>query len=72
MCVHACPFHNQKGGHMRLCCTPCSCGQNIEFFVLELHLSDCHRAGLNVPKMPINAPPPNRVSVPLDEIPVAA
>ncbi len=61
MCAHACSFHKKKGGYITPCCVPCSCGENIEMAKLEAHLGNCHRASLDVPRIPIFALPPSSV-----------
>ena len=71
MCEHACSFHKKKGEYRTPCCAPCSCGQSVELAKFDLHMSNCHRIGLDVPKIPINMPFIPPVRVPL-EIPVAA
>ncbi|KKS12800.1 MAG: hypothetical protein UU70_C0032G0009 [Candidatus Yanofskybacteria bacterium GW2011_GWA1_41_6] len=66
MCDHACSFHKKKGSHVTPCCVPCSCGQNVELSKMDLHLSNCHRVGLDIPRTPFYrlAPPSVRESEP--------
>lgn len=57
MCAHACDFHTHRVSPRMPCCVLCSCGENIELSKMDEHLANCHRAGADVLKSPINMMP---------------
>lgn len=65
MCGHACPNHHRGVRGVTLCCTYCSCRQNIDVSKIIEHLAECHNVVVELPQRPSFPPRPIPVREPV-------